>query len=227
VLQQTRLPEDDARTLVHRARDREPAAIREIIRTNNRRLFRVARAVLRDDTEAEDVVQETYVRAFSRLAEFRGDAAIGTWLTRIALNEALGRRRRARPTVDIEGLAEMPDDDGAAILPFPGGSQPRPDAALGRTEVREMLQRAIDGLPDLFRVVFMLRDVEGCDIDETAAQLGIRPETVKTRLFRARRLLRTALESELSAGLSDVFPFDGARCDRMADRVLQRLGLAG
>ncbi|MCC6736449.1 MAG: RNA polymerase sigma factor, partial [Bauldia sp.] len=203
MLQQT-LPSQGFRseaTLVDRARGRDPAAIREIIRINNRRLFRVARAVLGDDAEAEDVVQETYVRAFSQLATFRGDAAIGTWLTRIALNEALGRKRRIRPVIDIEDLDDMPSDDGAAILPFPGSAPgSTPEAALGRSEVRDLLQHAIDGLPAGFRLVFVLRDVEGLDIEETANQLGIRPETVKTRLFRARRLLRTALESRLAAG---------------------------
>lgn len=210
-------PRDEA-ALIDFARHSDAAAIRTIIRDNNRRLFRVARAILRDDHEAEDVVQETYVRAFTHLDGFRGGSALSTWLTRIALNEAIARRRKARPTIGIEAIIDRAEEDVALL---PSGTIPGPDIAYGRAETRELLQRAIDALPEPFRLVLILRDVEGLSMEETGSQLDIRPETVKTRLFRARRMLRGFLEAEFAAGLADLFPFDGARCDRMADRVLR------
>lgn len=199
------------------ARRGDESAIRALIKANNQRLFRVARAVLRDDGEAEDVVQETYVRAFTRLAEFRGEAAFSTWLIRIALNEALGRKRRRKPTVEPEAIDET-------VVLFPGvSSAEAPDHAAGRRELRLLLEHAIDALPESFRVVFILREIEGLDIEETAGQLGIKPATVKTRLHRARRLIKAELESKLTPVFGDIFPFDGARCTRLADRVVAAL----
>lgn len=202
---------------VEAARLGDETAIRALIKANNQRLFRVARAVLRDDAEAEDVVQETYVKAFTRLASFRGDSAFSTWLTRIALNEALGRRRRRRPATDLSAIEESAS---AEIIAFPGAS---PEAEAGRSEMHGILAAAIDTLPEPFRLVFVLREVEELDVAETAAFLGIKPETVKTRLFRARRLIRAALEKRIAPVLADVFPFNGARCTRLADRVVAQL----
>lgn len=196
-------------------------AIRALIKRNNQRLFRVARAILRDDAEAEDVVQETYVRAFTRLASFKGNAMFSTWLTRIALNEALTRLRRRRPSAGIE---ELDGKDGGQVIMFPTSLMPPgADAESGRRQARQLLEQAIDELPAAFRVVFMLRDVEEMSVEETAVQLSLKPETVKTRLFRARRLMRAAIERRLSAGFAELFPFDGARCERMANRVVERL----
>ena len=211
--------------LVAAARRRDEPAIRELIRRNNQRLFRVARAVLANDAEAEDVVQETYVRAFTRLEGFEGRAAFSTWLTRIALNEALGRRRRRRPTVDIEAI-EQQQGGGAMLIPFPGSTLPTsPETDVARREMTAMLEELVDGLPQPFRTVFVLREVEEMSTEEVAQHLDIRAETVKTRLFRARRLLRTAIEARLSPGFSAIFPFDGARCAGVADRVMARLRL--
>ncbi|MFO1210681.1 MAG: RNA polymerase sigma factor [Amaricoccus sp.] len=210
---------DDA--LVALVRDGDAAAVRVLVRRHNRRLFRVARGVLRDDAEAEDVVQETYVRAFTRLAGFRGDSALSTWLTRIALNEALGRLRRRRPEeTGLDAATEVATDD-PRVLAFPTPSQPEPEA--GRAQVRALLEAALDGLPTSFRLVVVLRDIEEMTTEETAAHLGIRAETVKTRLHRGRRLMRAALLAGLSGGFGDLYPFDGARCLHMADRVLARL----
>jgi RNA polymerase sigma-70 factor, ECF subfamily len=213
--------------LVSLARRGEAAAFREIMRRNNRHLFRAARSVLRDDAEAEDVVQEAYLRAFRGLAGFRGDASLSTWLTRIALNEALGRLRRRRATVDLEAIEVAQAGGGARILMFPtaqaGGD---PEGAAARREIRRLLEEAIDELPEAFRLVLVARDVDGMSVEETAQILGVRPETVRTRLHRARRLLRAALDQRLGDTLRDVFPFDGARCARMAESVLARLGLA-
>jgi RNA polymerase sigma-70 factor (ECF subfamily) len=208
--------------LVEAARAGSEAAVRSLIRRNNRRLFRVARSVLASNEEAEDVVQETYVRAFTSLDAFRGEARFSTWLTRIALNEALGRVRRRRPTA---GLAVLDSPAGAAsVIRFPGSlSAEAADAALGRHQLRDLLERVVDELPDAFRTVFILRDVEEMSTEETADQLCLKPETVKTRLHRARRMVRAAIEKRLSASFSDLFPFDGERCVRMADRVIERL----
>jgi RNA polymerase sigma-70 factor (ECF subfamily) len=210
--------------LVALARQHDDTAVRTLIRRHNQRLFRAARSIVHTDAEAEDVVQETYVRAFTHLDAFRGESRLSTWLTRIALNEALGRMRRRRPTVDIDSLDLETDDATSRVLPFPSPSAaPNPEAGAAREEIRVVLERAVDTLPDDFRTVFVLRDVEGLNTEETAEQLGILPQTIKTRLFRARRLMRLAIQKELGGALDDLFPFDGQRCVHMADRVLARL----
>lgn len=213
-------------SLVARALGGDATAFRVIIESHNRRLFRLARTVMKDDTEAEDVVQETYLRAFANLSTFRGEASLATWLTRIALNEALGRKHKQRPAVTLETL-EVMQKTGGQIIPFPNmntGADPERSAA--QSEIRKMLERAVDGLPEAFRLVFVLRDVEEMSIEETAAYLGIRAETVKTRLHRARRMLRESLDGQLASTLKDAFPFGGARCARLTEMVLKRLGMA-
>jgi RNA polymerase sigma-70 factor (ECF subfamily) len=216
----------DDRALVERARQRDGAAVRLIMQRHNRRLYRAARSVLNDDAEAEDVVQEAYVRAFTHLDGFRGEAQLSTWLTRIALNEALGRLRRRRTTVGLKDIDAISDQGEARVIYLPSARQDSdPEAAAARAEVRRLLERAVDQLPDHFRVVFMLRDIEEMSVEETASHLGLRPETVKTRLHRARRLLREALNKTLASALTDVFPCAGARCARIANAVLERLGL--
>lgn len=213
---------DDA-ALIPLARQGEEGAVRAIVQRHNRRLFRTARAVVRDDYEAEDVVQEAYVRAFTHLDSFRGESSLPTWLTRITLNEALARLRRRRPTVGLD----HPDVDSAGaesrILAFPARPAD-PEAETARSQIHDVIEHAVDDLPEHFRLVFVLREIEALSIEETAEQLGIRPETVKTRLHRARRLMRTAIEREFTDALAGTFPFDGARCAHMADRVLARLG---
>lgn len=211
-------------TLVAQARQGSETAIRRLIKANNQRLFRVARGVLRNDAEAEDVVQATYVKAFTHLATFREEAQFSTWLTRIALNDALGRMRKRRITTDLTALdAAAESDTGVASL-FPISLVPLPaDSEADRTEMRKLLEHAIDELPEAFRLVFILRDIEGLSAAEAASQLDIKAETVKTRLHRARQLLRAALEQRIAGSFADVFPFDGARCDNMADRVIAAL----
>lgn len=198
-------------------------AFRHIMQRCNQRLFRVARGVLNDDAEAEDVVQEAYAHAFEKLATFRGEASLLTWLTRIVLNEAHGRLRQRRPTVDIDQI-EISQTDGGQIVQFPskfGNEDPAAGAA--RAQIRRLVEHAIDELPELFRIVFVMREIEQCTVEETAATLELRAETVKTRLHRARRLLRTALQDTLAATLTDAFPFLGPRCNRMTEHVLARL----
>jgi RNA polymerase sigma-70 factor (ECF subfamily) len=200
-------------------------AFRVIMQRHNRRLYRIARAVMRDDSEAEDIVQEAYVRAFNNLAEFRGDASLATWLSRIVLNEALGRIRRHRPTADLASLENRPSPR-AEIIPFPLASpQLDPERTMAQRQIQLLMERAIDDLPDDFRIVLVARVIEEMSIEETAALFGLRTETVKTRLHRARKLLRDALEKQAGPVLTDAFPFDGARCSRMTDEVLNRLAL--
>ncbi len=208
--------------LVGRVRTRDESAVRAITRRYNRRLFRIARSILRDDAEAEDVVQEAYVRAFTGLDQFRGDAAFGTWITRIAMNEALGRLRRRRPTVDWESYGE--NRTTAQVVNFPvSAASNDPERTMAQSEIRDVLERAIDDLPDAFRAVFVARLVEDMTVEETADLFGLKPETVKTRLHRARSLLRDALDKQLGPKLTSAFPFDGHRCDRMTDAVVRRV----
>lgn len=216
----------DDGALVERALNRDGAAVRLIMQRHNRRLYRVARSVLDDDAEAEDVVQEAYVRALTHLDGFRGEAQLSTWLTKIALNEALGRLRRRRTTVALKDLDAINDQGEARVIYLPSARQDSdPETAAARAEVRRLLERAVDQLPASFRMVFVLRDIEEMSIEETATQLGLRPETVKTRLHRARRLLRQSLDKTLSSELSEVFPCAGTRCSRITKTVLEQLGL--
>jgi RNA polymerase sigma-70 factor (ECF subfamily) len=211
-----------AEGLVALARTGEEPAVRTLMQMHNRRLFRLARSVLRDDAEAEDVVQATYVQAFTGLTGFRGDAAFSTWLTRIALNEALGRVRRRRPTVELSDIET--EQEAGRVLIFPHSpAPPSPEAEAARRQVREVLEQAIDQLPDSFRLVFVLRDVEGLSIEETAESLGVVAETVKTRLHRARKLMRAAVEKAISPSFSELFPVGGDHCARISDRVIAAL----
>jgi RNA polymerase sigma-70 factor (ECF subfamily) len=170
------------------------------------------------------VVQETFVHAFTGLSAFRGEARLATWLTRIALNEAFGRLRRQRLDLGFATQAEDGLDEAA-----PGTSQKSddPERAAAKTQIRRLIEQAIDELPEHFRLVFVMRDVEELSVEDTARLLGLRPETVKTRLHRARRLLRASLQSQLSTMLSDIFPFAGARCARIRDAVMARLAASG
>lgn len=210
----------DDESLVRMARARDEAAVRAITRRYNRRLFRIARSILRNDAEAEDVVQETYVRAFTGLDMFRGDAAFGTWITRIAMNEALGRLRRRRLTIDWETYGNNRNE--AEIINFPASAAGAdPEKAMAQGEIRAILEQAIDQLPDAFRSVFVARMVEGMSVDETADLFGLQPETVKTRLHRARVLLRAELDRKLGPALIGSFPFGGRRCERMTEMMVR------
>src|SRR5262249_851699 len=176
------------------------------------RLYRVARAVIRDDSEAEDIVQEVYFNAFANLGNFRGDSSLATWLTRIALNEALGRLRRQRPTVELPTL-DGESQDETHVIPFPlMATNCDPERAVAQRQIRRLIERAIADLPEIFRVVFVMREIEELSVEETADFLELPQATVKTRLHRARRLLRQALDEQLAPAFADAFPFDGMRC---------------
>jgi RNA polymerase sigma-70 factor (ECF subfamily) len=197
----------------------EPGAFERLMRQHNRRLFRVARSILRDDAEAEDALQEGYIKAHRAMAGFRGDARLSTWLTRIIVNQALESRRR-RP---VEA-AEQTGGEPVAENGF-GNAPETPETLAMRNDLRRLIERAIDDLPDNYRNVFMLRAVEGLSVDETAASLGITEANTKVRHLRARALLRESLGQRLGPLLENVFAFDGHRCDRIVAHVCARLGL--
>jgi len=199
---------------------RDPEAVRLVSQRNNQRLFRAAWSVLKDRAEAEDCVQSTYLRAFAAIDGFEGRSSLSTWLTRIAINEALGRLRSAqrRRTRLREDSVAMLDDYREKLMR--GSSSPSPDAAMARDQIRRLMEKAIAELPDPFRLVFVLREVEGLSVDEAADALDLLPATVKTRHLRARRRLQQALAPELADALAGAFPFAGADCAAITERVI-------
>jgi RNA polymerase sigma-70 factor, ECF subfamily len=203
--------------LVRHVLDGQTALFELIMRRHNERLYRAARAITRDDREAEDVMQQAYVNAFTNLRQFKGQAQFATWLTRIAINEALARVRR-------RGRYEPFDDDAANVEPFmPWNTAPDPERQAFTGELRTLLEWAIDTLPDGAREVFVLRDVEGLSTAEAAASLGVSDDVVKTRLSRARASLRRALLARAGASAPDAFRFYRPRCDRVVSDVLARI----
>lgn len=213
---------EDAR-LVARVRGGQRGAFAAIIRRHNRRLYRLAWSVLRNPAEAEDVVQETYIRAFTQLDSFVGPEGFGAWLAKIALNEARGRLRKAgRAALLVDEILQ----EGGAVQLIAGlddGTPPTPERLAAAAELRAALESAIAALPDDFRTVFILRAVEGMSVAETAALLAIPTATVKTRLHRARAALQRLLHREAEQLMPDLLAFAGARCDRIVERVLARL----
>ncbi len=204
--------------VVERVRAGQTELYEIIMRRHNQRLYRVARSILRDDSEAEDVMQDAYVRAYEHLDQFAGESKFATWLTRIAVHEALHRvRRRNR-------FQEMPPGDWEAqdMDAFKTTSPDPEQQALGR-ELETLLERAIETLPVNYRTVFMLREIEGLSTAETAECLGEHEETVKTRLFRSRALLRRELFARVGAVSSRAFQFHAPRCDRVVGNVLARI----
>ena len=198
-------------------------ALRKIMQINNQRLYRLARSILRNDAEAEDVVQETYFLAFRSLDRFRGQSSLTTWLSRIAIHEALGHLRKSRQTQKL--MRTAPDPLSANIIPFPDDrTMDDPERSFAQRQILQLVERATDNLPEIFRLVFVARVIEGLSVDETAELLELRPETVKTRLHRARYLIRKQLDEKIGPVLLDAFPFAGKRCGRIVTAVLDRLG---
>ena len=198
------------------------AAFAALMRSNNQRLYRLARGLLGNDVEAEEAVHDGYVKAFTHLDGFRGGSSLATWLARIVSNEALTRLRRRRPTVDIGEMAETLAADAG---PF-ATAEPTPEQAIARREIRNAIEKAVDELPPYFRSVFMLRAIEQLSVEETASCLGIPGETVKTRFHRANKLLRQALTAQFGAIFDDAYLFLGARCDRLVATVLRHIGVS-
>ena len=223
----TNPPLSDAE-LAARAGRGDALAFETIMRRHNRLLFRSARGVVGDDAEAQDVVQETYLRAFEKLHTFRSDARLGTWLARIAINVALDIHRkhgRAVPIDDTHDFTNEPAKEYAMAFSAPANDGP--ENAAERNQVRELLQRAIEGLPAMYRSVFILRAVEEMSVDETAFCLHVSEDVVKTRYLRARAMLREALGAQVEAHTLDVFAFAGARCDAVVAHVMAELQRRG
>jgi RNA polymerase sigma-70 factor (ECF subfamily) len=206
--------------LVERIRAGESALFEVLMRRYNQRLYRVARAILRDESEAEDVMQHAYVAAYTHIETFAGRARFSTWLTKIAVYEALARaRRRQREAV---AAPQRAGEDAMSLLT---SSAPDPEKEALTRELRALLESAIEALPPRYRAVFVLREVEGLDTAETAACLDVSENVVKTRLHRARALLRKALFQRAGLAGSAAFPFHLSRCDRVVAGVFGRLAL--
>jgi len=204
--------------LVHRVRAGEVTCFELLMRRNNRRVYRAVRSIVGSDDEAEDVMQEAYVNAYTHLGDFSGRARFSTWLTRIAVNEAFARLRRRRR---LTALDDSNAEDHGMASPGLGPEQHASDR-----ELAVILEHAVDSLPEAFRTVFVLRSVEQLSISETAEVLDIPEDTVKTRLHRARGLLQNALTERVGASLPTIFDFHLTRCDRVVAGVFARVGIA-
>jgi RNA polymerase sigma-70 factor, ECF subfamily len=215
----------DDSALASRAAQGDQDAFARIMRRYNQRLYRLAVSVMGDASEAEDVLQESYVRAFYALATYAGAGSLGAWLARIVRNEAIDRvrsreSRRSHVAIEAElGVQSGEDETNVTIDTL----MIDPQALAANAELRRTLERAIQRLPEQFRTAFVLREVEGLSVEETAEYLGIPPATVKTRDHRARNLLRSYLSENIDATIPQMFPFLGARCDRIVEKVLARL----
>jgi len=217
--------EDNDVALARRIAGGDVPAFEGLMRQHNRRLYRLARAMLRDDAEAEDALQEAYLAAHRAAGAFRGEARLATWLSRLVTNECLGRlrKRMRRQNIFPIGSLDAGEETEAGMSAFPG-TPSGPDAALVRAQMRSLLERKLDALPEAFRSVFVLRAVEELNVEETAQSLGIPEATVRTRYFRARSLLRESLAQEMDLAERDLYEFGGAHCDRVVAAVLARIG---
>jgi RNA polymerase sigma-70 factor (ECF subfamily) len=201
---------------------RDVAAVRLVTARNNQRLFRTAWSILRDRSEAEEAVQEGYLKAFEAIGTFAGRSSLSTWLTRIVVNEALGRRRRA------QNRSRLLDQESILVLEeyreklMAGSLTQSPEKVLMRRQIAKLLETAIARLPDVFRPVFVLREIEGLSVEDTAEVLQIPEETVKTRLFRARKRLQKEIDPELRGAMLETFPFAGADCEAMTETVVTK-----
>jgi RNA polymerase sigma-70 factor (ECF subfamily) len=213
----------DDRDLTARIAARDSAAFESLMRRYNTRMFRTARAILRDDGDAEDAVQDAYLDAYRHIRDFRGGAQLGTWLVRIVINHSLMRLRKQKRHPVVLSFSSEPSTGAPDALDPEDSTAESPSAATLRTEVRRILERRVDELPVAFRTVFILREVEEMSVEETSQALNIPAATVRTRLFRARALLREALARDLDTATGEVFGFAGARCDRIVASVLARV----
>jgi RNA polymerase sigma-70 factor (ECF subfamily) len=217
-LEKTRSEAWSDEEIVHRVKAGDTVLYEIIMRRYNQRLYRVARAILRDDTEAEDVMQDAYVRAYEHLEQFAGRALFSTWLTRIAVHEALSRLRLRNRNQQLDDFAH----DGDISMNMVGTS-PDPEESASRAELSQLLEEALLDLPEPYRIVMMLRDVEGLSTSETAAALDLTEENVKIRLHRGRSIARGWIVERVGTNARSAFPFMGVRCDRVVQNVLARL----
>ncbi|HUH87448.1 MAG TPA: RNA polymerase sigma factor [Pusillimonas sp.] len=215
----------DEEALVVGILKKDAHAFETLMRRYNRRLYRTARSILKDDAEAEDALQEAYWKAYKAMDRFQFDARLSTWLTRIVINESLSRLRQSRRRGEfLESCEVMAMDKLNVKAETIAAREQRPDAMTWRTEIRTLIEEKLDNLPDAYRTIFMLRAVEEMPVSEVAAALEIPEATVRTRFFRARRLMREALVDEIDTHAGEAFSFDGARCDRIVANVLARFG---
>ena len=201
----------------------DSAEFEALMRQHNRMLFRTARAILHDDAEAEDALQDAYVLAYQAMGKFRGEAKVSTWLARIVANEALQRLRKQNRRGAIVPLRSGDAIDEINEIPEEHSMSKTPESAAARAEFRKLLEKRIDALPDAYRPVFVLRAVEELSVDEVAEVLRVPAATVRTRFFRARSLLRESLASEIDLACEDAFGFAGERCDRIVAAVMARI----
>ncbi|UFS68806.1 RNA polymerase sigma factor [Geomonas sp. RF6] len=209
--------------VVRRVLAGDTASFELIMRRYNRRLFRIARGVLRNDADAEDVVQDSYLQAYEKLEQFSGKGPLSAWLARITVNEALSRLRHGLKVTDLLSFDDEKEGEEANFMAEPVHTLPTPEQTAARGEIRRLLESAIDLLPDHYRMVFVLCGIEEMSVAETAEILAVEPATVKTRYHRARNILRENLAQVVDDHAVEVFPFDGARCDRIVTNVLRRL----
>ena len=204
---------------------RDAGAFRAIMQTHNRRLYRIARSILRNNADAEDAVQEAYVSAFTNLASYRGEGSLKGWLSRIVINECLGRMRQRHSTIDLATLEQQQSE--AKIIQFPQSTpNDDPERTMAQRQIIDLVEQATDNLPEAFRLVFVARVIEGMSIEETSELLDIKPETVKTGLHHARQLIRDQLEKEIGPVLTEALPFAGRRCERLTETVIKGLGFS-
>jgi len=208
--------------IVARVRAGDRALFEILMRRHNQRIYRVARAVVKDEVEVEDVMQQAYINAYTHLHQFEDRSQFSTWLTRITLNEAFGRRRK----LQSESISKVPSgiaEDAGAFMDTIASSQPDPERQAYARELHRVLEQAVDALPETYRTVFMLRDIEGLSTSETGEGLGLGEEAVKTRLHRARAMIRRAVTARIGDVAAGAFQFQAPRCDRVVDAVLARI----
>ncbi|MBL0424454.1 RNA polymerase sigma factor [Ramlibacter alkalitolerans] len=210
-------------TLAQRVQAGSAGAFELLMRRYNQRLYRLARSMLRDAADAEDAVQDAYLAAYQAMGTFRGEASLATWLSRVVVNQCLARMRRQARRDNIIPMVSMggPDEQEAPVMP--ADEKDTPDRALLRAELRAVLERKLDELPESFRTVFVLRSVEELSVEETAQTLNLPEATVRSRHFRARSMLRESLAQDIDIAERDVFSFDGERCDRIVASVLGKV----
>ena len=212
-------PDDTDEALVTRARTGDSAAFELLMRRHNQRIYRVVRSLLRDPDEIEDIIQQAYLQAFLHLDQFGGNARWSTWVCRIAINEALARLRQRGRFVSMDAASEE------AMTDFEKVSSGDPERAAAGREFGHMVEQAIDGLPEIYRAVLIMREVEGMSTLEAASVLDVEPEVIKTRLHRARASLRSAIENRVGDQMKNAYTFGNERCDRVVAFVLARLNV--
>lgn len=225
ILRQQTATGGDELSLTRRIAGGDRAAFEVLMRRYNRRLYRLARALLRDDAEAKDALQEAYLCAYRSIGQFRGEAALSTWLSRLVLNECGARRRRSMRRENIVPIVSA-DPNTHLLKRIPDSGEP-PDHCTARAQMRRVLEQKVSELPETLRLVFVLRSIEELSVEEVAATLSISADTVRSRHFRAKGMLRESLAKEIDLAEGDIFEFGGARCDSVVTHVLGRLQALG